>query len=76
MKIVDVEKLKEKYKIEGLKALKEKRDIIFRNMEKCGNEFFFVLKQIIEKNSFFLNIKQEVVKFEKIPRLIFIYNSL
>jgi len=58
-----------------IKALKDRKDIIFRNMEKCSNELFFILKQIIEKNSFFSTIKQEVINFEKLPKLFFVYNS-
>jgi len=44
-------------------------------MEKCSNELFFILKQIIEKNSFFSTIKQEIINFEKLPKLFFVYNS-
>jgi MoxR-like ATPase len=58
-----------------LKALKDGRQLIFRNMEKCTNELFFFLKQVLEKKSFFFNLKQELVTFTQIPRMIFIYNN-
>lgn len=58
-----------------MKALKDKKDIIFRNMEKCSNELFFILKQIIEKNSFFSTIKQEIINFKSLPKLFFIFNN-
>jgi len=55
-------------------ALKLGKSVIIRNAEKCGNDLFFILKEIMEKRAVFLNLKQEHVKVNINSKLYFIYN--
>ena len=56
-----------------LSALKNGDDILFLGMEKCGNDLLCILKQILEKNSIFVLMKQE--NFQNFnSRIIMIYN--
>ena len=56
-----------------LSALKQGKDIILLSMEKCGNDFICILKQILENNSLFIPSKQETLYgFES--KIIMIYN--
>ena len=56
-----------------LSALKQGKDILLLSMEKSGNDFICILKQILENNSLFIPSKQETLYgFES--RIIMIYN--
>ena len=56
-----------------LSALKQGKDILLLSMEKCGNDFICLLKQILENNSLFIPSKQETLYgFES--KIIMIYN--
>ena len=56
-----------------LSALKQGKDILLLSMEKCGNDFICILKQILENNSLFIPSKQETLYgFES--KIIMIYN--
>ncbi len=55
-------------------ALKLGKSVIIRNAEKCGNDLFFILKEMMEKRAVFLNLKQEHVKAHPNTKLYFIYN--
>ena len=55
-------------------AIKSGKSIVLRNTEKCGNDLFFILKEIIEKRTVFLNLKQELIQVNLQTKLFFIYN--
>jgi midasin len=56
-----------------LSALKQGKDILLLSMEKSGNDFICILKQILENNSLFIPSKQETLYgFES--KIIMIYN--
>ena len=56
-----------------LSALKQGKDILLLSMEKCGNDFICILKQILENNSLFIPSKQETL-FGFESKIIMIYN--
>ena len=56
-----------------LSALKQGKDILFLSMEKSGNDFICILKQILENNSLFIPSKQETL-YGFNSKIIMIYN--
>ena len=56
-----------------LSALKQGKDILFLSMEKSGNDFICILKQILENNSLFIPSKQETL-YGFNSKIVMIYN--
>ena len=56
-----------------LSALKQGKDILLLSMEKSGNDFICILKQILENNSLFIPSKQETL-YGFDSKIIMIYN--
>ena len=56
-----------------LSALKQGKDILLLSMEKSGNDFICILKQILENNSLFIPSKQETL-YGFNSKIIMIYN--
>ena len=56
-----------------LSALKQGKDILLLSMEKSGNDFICILKQILENNSLFIPSKQETL-YGFNSKIVMIYN--